>query len=167
MPRRANNNRNDVPAKLSRSLVLCRYMFSQLSTSKDIDGMSEFLNDPSLEGKDETETSKFYHALIDYMLLNGDMPEEKILEYDEHIRQHTEKINAGRTDKIQWKYFQYLSLLFTEMYLDRYFNGRERLLEDLNTYLQFTFNNEATNYKGIEPFTPDDLRKQAYSAPIV
>ena len=98
MPRR-KNNANAVPAKLSRSLVLCRFMFSQLSTSKDIDGMSEFLNNPRLEGTDETGSSKFYHALIDHLLLSGDMPEEKILEYDEHIRQHTEKINAEEFKK--------------------------------------------------------------------
>ena len=29
MPRRANNNRNAVPAKLSRNLVLCSFMFLQ------------------------------------------------------------------------------------------------------------------------------------------
>ena len=100
MPRRPNTNRNVVPAKLNRSLVLCRFMFSQLTASKDIDGMSESLNDPQLEGIDETGTSRFYHALIDRSLLSGEMPEEKLLEYDDHIRVHTDKINAGRKDKL-------------------------------------------------------------------
>src|SRR3546814_16806882 len=45
------------------------------------------------------------------------------------------------------KYFQYLSLLFTELYLDWYFNHRQDLLDGLNE--------EMTRYRaetGAEPF---------------
>src|SRR5690606_24817969 len=35
-----------------------------------------------------------------------------------------------------WKYFQYLSLLFTEVYLDKYFQNKVKLLADLNEYVK-------------------------------
>src|SRR3546814_18615677 len=49
--------------------------------------------------------------------------------------------------ELQMKYFQYLSLLFTELYLDWYFNHRQDLLDGLNE--------EMTRYRaepGAEPF---------------
>src|SRR3546814_3649449 len=58
------------------------------------------------------------------------------------------------------KYFQYLSLLFTELYLDWYFNHRQDLLDGLNE--------EMTRYRaetGAEPFRDfeaDDLNKIAF-----
>src|SRR5690606_18080790 len=58
------------------------------------------------------------------------------------------------------KYFQYLSLLFTEIYLDWYFNRRQALLDGLNE--------EMAGYReepGAEPFRDfvvDDLNKVAF-----
>lgn len=154
------NNKNF--ATLSHSLVLCRFIFKRLTTVRNIGGMNELLGDPHLEGYDEKGESHFYHAMIDNMLISPDMPREKLLEYDENIRRHTEHINVNRSEKIQWKYFQWLSLIFTEYYLDRYFNGRKQLLDDLNSYLTNNFNKEAENYHGIEPFVPEELNKLAF-----
>ena len=44
-------------------------------------------------------------------------------------------IGASRVgeEPIVWKYFQYLTLLFTEIYLDRYFRDAPALLKTLNT----------------------------------
>lgn len=161
MPKTINNKKSD-KTKLCKSLVLNRFIFSLFCTSKSIEGLSEFLNDPRYEGYDEDNVSNYYHAMADSLLLSGGITDEKLLEYDEHIFMHTEHINKDRTEKIRWKYFQYLSLLFAEIYLDRYFNGRAQLLEDLNTYLQFTFANDAENNSDVELFTPDDLNKLAF-----
>ena len=50
---------------------------------------------------------------------------------------HTQRLNDRRItrgeDAIVWKYFQYLTLLFTEIYLDRYFRDPLSLLKVLNT----------------------------------
>ena len=59
-----------------------------------------------------------------------------LLEYDQNIVTHTQRLNERRItrgeDPIVWKYFQYLTLLFTEIYLDRYFRDPKALLVDLN-----------------------------------
>src|SRR5205823_2870028 len=49
---------------------------------------------------------------------------------------HTQRLNERRLMRgegpIVWKYFQYLTLLFTEIYLDRYFRDPKALLAALN-----------------------------------
>src|SRR5574344_2155067 len=110
MPKTNNNKKSD-KTKLSKRLVLNRCIFSLFSTSKSIEGLSEFLTDPRYEGYDEDNVSNYYHAIADSLLLSGGITDEKLLEYDEHIFMHTEPINKYSTDEIRWKYFQYLSLL--------------------------------------------------------
>lgn len=153
-------------AKLRYSLVLNQYMFRLMGPDANIERMSELLKAPVLEGWDEENHSRYSQVLKQH-LRNTPMA-EKLEEYDEHIYQHTERINKQRKEKIQWKYFQYLSLLFTEAYLDRYFNGREQLLSDLNLFLlgdrfhRDCFNANPDNYNGLEPFSEKELNKLAY-----
>ena len=153
-------------AKLRHSLVLNQYMFSLLGPDADIERMSEMLKAPVLEGWDEENHSRYSLVLKQYF--RNSPIAEKLEEYDEHIFRHTERINKLRKEAIQWKYFQYLSLLFTEAYLDRYFNGREQLLTDLNLFLfgdrdhHTCFNSNPKNYNGLEPFTDKELNKLAY-----
>ena len=153
-------------AKLRHSLVLNQYMFSLIGPDANIERLSELLKAPILEGWDEENHSRYSLVLKQYF--RNSQIAEKLEEYDEHIYQHTEYINKQRKEKIQWKYFQYLSLLFTEAYLDRYFNGREQLLADLNLFLfgdrdhQTCFNSNPKNYNGLEPFTEKELNKLAY-----
>ncbi|MFQ5557868.1 MAG: hypothetical protein ACE5GB_10240, partial [Acidimicrobiales bacterium] len=48
-----------------------------------------------------------------------------LLEFDQAVVRVTGRLNERRITRgeapIAWKYFQYLALLFTEIYLDRYF----------------------------------------------
>lgn len=68
------------------------------------------------------------------------LSDEELLEYDRRISIHTEAINAGRQVKglepIEWKYFQYLMLLFTEIYLDYLFTKPEVLVAGLNQQIE-------------------------------
>src|SRR5690625_317482 len=68
------------------------------------------------------------------------LSDEELLEYDRRIQAHTEAINAGRQAKglepIEWKYFQYLMLLFTEIYLDYLFTKPEALVAGLNRQIE-------------------------------
>ena len=75
---------------------------------------------------------------------------------------HTREINERRAEKIQWKYYQYLALLFTEIYLDRYFSDRNALLEDINAFLHDNFNHRPETWQGMPDFTDDDLNKLAF-----
>jgi hypothetical protein len=84
-------------------------------------------------------------------------PKGKFFVYEERITQHTREINERRTRPITWKYFQWLTLLFVEIYLDRYFMTG-RALSDLNAYID-RFNAKWPEWKDIAPYTIDDLNK--------
>src|SRR5699024_12791109 len=71
------------------------------------------------------------------------------------------KINDKRDKEKKWKYFQYLSFLFTEIYLDRYFNHRDKLLKDLNLFVD-EFNKGKSKSEQIDYYTKDNLKKLAF-----
>ena len=79
------------------------------------------------------------------------MPETDLRRYDLNVVAHWQAITARRNKRegheLQMKYFQYLSLLFTELYLDCYFNHRQELLDGLNGEMK-RYRDEA----GAEPF---------------
>ncbi|MCD8290533.1 MAG: DEAD/DEAH box helicase family protein, partial [Prevotella sp.] len=96
------------------------------------------------------------------LYLGNEITEQILLEYDHNIYRHTQEINKNRDKEIKWKYFQYLSLLFTEIYLDKYFTNKEKLLEDIHNYHTFVFNNDPLTNHEIPEFTEDDLNKLAF-----
>ncbi len=103
----------------------------------------------------------FYHALLNSDFLRWDtcaLTLDELRAYDENIVAHTDTINEKRTDPIQWKYFQWMALLFTEIYLDRYFRNREQLLGDLNAYVE-CFNTKYSEYEPMPYYTMDALNK--------
>ena len=69
-----------------------------------------------------------------------------------------ESLNRNRFEDIELKYFQYFSLLLVEIYLDRYFAGKQRLLKELNTFLALYNKNEGEEVK---EFILSDLNKLA------
>lgn len=150
-----------VEPKLSNALLLNRFMLNLFGT-KSLQALSEHLKDPTLEGYDENNVSFFYHEICRRLFPNGDLTSDKLLEYDQNIYRHTEQISAERGERIRWKYFQYLSLLFTEIYLDRYFSDRAQLLCDIKDYQQQVFKNENDTYHEMDDFTADDLNKLAF-----
>ena len=107
-----------VEGKLSNSLVLNRFILDLFGTNS-LESLSEHLKDPYLEGYDENNVSLFYYAIRDHLFTSSELSDELLLEYDQNIYRHTASINEKRSEPIRWKYFQYLSLLFTEIYLDR------------------------------------------------
>jgi hypothetical protein len=62
--------------------------------------------------------------------------------------------------ELQMKYFQYLSLLFTEIYLDWYFNKRQALLDGLNEEMVLYRADSAA--ERFSDFNADDLNKIAF-----
>ena len=72
---------------------------------------------------------------------------------------HLKKINERRDEPLSLKYFQYLSLLFVEYYLDNYFNNRQGLLDGLNE-LVADFNEQYPN-DAVELYEESDLNKIA------
>ncbi len=151
---------------LSKTLVLNRYMLSLFGVT-GFEALAEHLRDSVLEGRDENNISKFHHQLKMRMYGSDMLTPDQLLKYDENITRHTQRINQKRKNSIEWKYFQYLSLLFTEIYLDKYFRSRENLLDELNDYLD-RWNNPLDTGVPTEtshvftPFAYSDLNKLAF-----
>lgn len=132
MARQRNNTR---PVKLKDILTTNQFILD-LFGAGSFSVFSKDLKDSRLEGYDENNISLFYHELISRMFVNQSMTKDLLLEYDQNIYDHTQKISEHQHDAFSWKYFQYLSLLFTEIYLDRYFSDPEGLLLSLNDFSQ-------------------------------
>ena len=148
------------PVKLGQALVLNKYLLYLFGCDK-IEDLCKDLKDPALEGTDDEGVSKIFYQLR-FLLYRSRIKEAQLLEYDRHIVTFTKEINQRRPHKIQWKYFQYVSLLFTEIYLDLYFADSKKLLEELNEFLKSRFITDEANWKEIAPFEENDLNKLAF-----
>jgi len=131
--RRRANNQPQVP--FSHKLVLNQWLLSLFNVER-FEKLAEHLRNEKLEGLDENNVHHFHHALTAQLFNLTQLPTELLLEYDQNIVKHTLRLNDRRItrgeDPIIWKYFQYLTLLFTEIYLDRYFRDPQGLLKALN-----------------------------------
>lgn len=165
------------------TLVLNKYLLSLFgidSIGKRIvnkDGVEIFqeLKYSTNEGYTEEGNTIYLQTLLNHHYGNKTLTREMLQQYDENIVRYTKEISAGRDEIIKWKYFQYLSLLFTEIYLDKYFSNRALLLGELN-YFREEFNARLTdpfNTRGMtpaqirsifqaEPFTMDSINKLAF-----
>ena len=132
MARRASN-RPHVP--FPYKLVLSQWLLSLFNVTR-FEDLAEHLHNEALEGLDENNIHHFHHALTAHHFNLPRLPPELLLEYDQNIIKHTQRLNERRItsgeEPIVWKYFQYLPLLFTEIYLDRYFRDPKALLVELN-----------------------------------
>ena len=82
--------------------------------------------------------------------------------YDANIKRHLAAINNNRTQPIVLRYFQYLALLYTEIFLDWKFNRRSEFLRRLNDFVQRRNDAIAPGDDMDSPFTDDDLEKLAF-----
>ena len=142
--------------KFNEKLVLNSYLLSLFGVDSFI-GLAKDLKASRLEALDENDNSLFYHELKDKLISTDKIiSDDKLLEYDENIVRHTKSMGRG----IKWKYFQYLSLLFVEIYLDKYFEDKEQLLQDLNSYLR-KFNADFENKEKLTEYNETELNKLA------
>lgn len=120
-----------------RKLVVYQWVLSLLGVER-FEELAEFLRDERLEGLDGDNVHRFYHELVLRIPESErpELPDLTLLEYDQNIVRHTQRISERRVargeESITWKYFQYLALLFTEIYLDRYFRDPAALLATLD-----------------------------------
>ena len=149
---RRSNNRPQVP--FAHKLVLNQWLLS-LFNVKRFEDLAEHLRSESLEGLDENNIHRFHHALTAQLFNLTQLPTELLLEYDQNIVKYTQRLNDRRITRgeepIVWKYFQYLTLLFTEIYLDRYFRNPDELLRELNTQIA-AYNADKLEGDQIAPF---------------
>ncbi|WP_045213665.1 DEAD/DEAH box helicase family protein [Desulfonatronovibrio magnus] len=152
-----------MPLPFFRRLVLSKWVLS-LFGADDLDDLSRHLKDDSLEEFDEDNISRFIQVIS--MRLPADSPfsRDLLLAYDENIVRWWNQIaqpRAFENKHIRPKYFQYLSLLFTEIYLDKYFQDKQALLKELN-YFARKFNSSLDNPDQVGQFKLEELNKLAF-----
>lgn len=145
----------------NKRLVLNRYILSLFGV-ENFEDLSIYVNKMENEGWTEDRISKFHYAVVQALPLEGaQLNKDTLLAYDQNIVSHTLAIQGKRPEPIRWKYFQYLALLFTEIYLDRFMNDREGFLDALNAFCN-QFNAPLAAGDRVELFSEDDLRKVAF-----
>lgn len=133
--RRRSKRGRQIP--FPRKLVLYRWLLGLFGVER-FDQIAEHLRGEEIEGLDENKIHQFHHALCLHLPADQrpELPDQDLLEYDQAIVSVTKRLNERRITRgqkpISWKYFQYLALLFTEIYLDRYFRDPQALLAALN-----------------------------------
>jgi hypothetical protein len=160
---RRRSRQIEEPLKFFQKLVLNQWMLSLFEIST-FDQLAEGLKSPRLEGFDEDNVSRFYHALCAQLFDRKVLPFDVLLGYDQNIVRHWKTITEKRNmdgHLLYPKYFQYLSLLFTEVYLDRYFRDPDKLLEELNDYVK-TFDAGKAERDQVAPYQRENLNKLAF-----
>lgn len=143
--------------RFKNRLVLCEYFYNLFGQETFHDFRKRLRGQE--EGFGSDGHSNFFHTLKGLSGLK--ISELKLREYDLHIKEYVERINKHREEPIRLKYFQYLAVLFSEIYLDKYFNEREDLLNSLNEFIKKR-NKELPEDERVLEFRKEDLRKIAY-----
>lgn len=162
-------------------LVLNAWMIEQfgvdpLTEHKDADGRSippirllaHTIIDEDKEGLHEDGRHRFFRELNANWPASAKVSAAEFAAYEDNILAHTKTLNdrrqAGGERRIVWKYFQWLSLIFTERYLDLFFHQPAQLLDSLNEFL-LRFNAWRTAAglpTTVEPFTVADLNRLCF-----
>lgn len=128
--RRANAETAAQPLRFEQRLVLHQWLLGLFGVSS-FERLTANLRAPEYEGFDENNVTRFHHNLR-LLFDRPELPHDLLLAYDQNIVRHWRRIAERRNHPGPYlypKYFQYLALLFAEIYLDRYFRDPDRLLE--------------------------------------
>jgi hypothetical protein len=145
--------------RFDESLALFQYMLS-LFGKESLDALCKDMKGDTWEGWDEQNISRYYHFLTTQLFEFPGITKEQLLRYDQNITRHTLAICAKRGG-FRWKYFQYMALLFAEIYLDKYFNDFQGLLDGLNAQV-VKLNAERGASDKLDAYSSYDLNKIAF-----
>ena len=146
-------------ARLERKLALLNWLHSRLGYEDTRDLLRDIkqIN----EGYDENDRSHISVHLASRSNQLLDLTSDDLQRYDDNLREHLELMNAGRTEKITLRYFQYLAALYTEIFLDWYYNRPGDLRHSLNEFIA-QFNTTCPPDRRFDPFEQADLPKLAF-----
>lgn len=172
---RRRRTRNQAKPDFHRQMVLFRWALGKLGVSSLKEFKERFqLSPDSPEGiSEQTGRHRFFEAIVNALpTVAGAMPVGRLEGYEQNILEHTQAINTARLHhgqpKIDWKYHQYLGLLFTEMFLDQCMSDPERLRDEINAQIDAHNADEKTiEADRVEPYptnasAKDQLTKLAF-----
>ena len=129
----------------------------QYKTTRDL------LND--VKNAEEGFNANGYSAVCEFLMSRAEpnsVIDRALPIYDSNIKRHLSSINDKRTQPIVLRYFQYLALLYTEIFLDWKFNRPAELLRQLNAFVQKRNDARAPGDALDTPFTETDIEKLAF-----
>ena len=128
---------------------------------ESLDDLLDLLKHPDAEGIGEDGITNFHRRVV-ARFEREHLSHAQLREYDERIVRFWREVTAPTERRGHTlKHFQYLALLLTEVYLDRYFRDRAALRDLLNGFLE-EWNGARDPGDRAEPFGDDDLNKLAY-----
>ena len=150
------------PDKLSQRLVLNEWMLHLL----EADRTAALLGDVDVEVSSSDwvgpDGVTWFHRQLTARKERADLTHSDLLRYDENIIRHWRAVTTlPERRNLALKHFQYVALLFTEVYLDRYFGDAWDLLTDLNTFVG-EWNEGREEQNCALPFELQDLNKLAF-----
>lgn len=149
---------------LDKRLVLNQWLLGLLGVPQ-FEKLTDLLKEPEYEGYTEDNNTKFLAPLAGLPGLHSSLNPAILREYDENIVRHWKQIVARRElaggQPLFMKYFQYLALFFTEIYLDRYFRDPEGLRATL-TGQAAAFSLGKDSGDQVDGYTLEDMRKLAF-----
>lgn len=137
-----------------KHLVLNKY-FLNLFGCKELEELrSNVVN--KKEGFDIDGRSNFLDGIIN--LEGSKIDELDLLRYDQAIKEYVDRLRKNRKQPdFNLKYFQYLAVLFSEIFFDRFFHHRTEFINELNEFI------EKGKNENLEPFSEEDFKKIAFS----
>lgn len=144
--------------ELEKSLILNKY-FLRFFGCENISELKDKLSG-AREGFHGEGRSYFADILIG--LENLKISQDELLRYDLAIEGYSERLCKNRRENISLKYFQYLAVLCSETFLDRYFNRRKEFLNELNSFLDVLNEEIIAQEDKFAHFIEVDLKKLAY-----
>ena len=121
--------------------------------------LATYLHQDGLEGLDDQGRHRFLQALLTPLLPARRLDDATLTVYDGRIVHLTRRINEARHlgghQPIVWTYFQWLALMFTEAYLDRFTANAVALRHELNDTIA-AMNAERDGADRVAPFAEDE-----------
>jgi hypothetical protein len=145
--------------KLEQRLVLAAWGCHMLGYSSN-KAMLEELREVE-EGYDGTGRSYLVQRVLSRGAKCLVLPED-LDQYDANVRSHLAYFNKHRNETLTLRYFQHLSLLISELFLDRRFNHEKTLRKELNDFVTQR-NSRRSSMDAQDPeYEDEDLKKLAF-----
>ena len=138
--------------------MLLGWLHNQLGYESTVDILKDTNN--TKEGFGADGRSYVYYKLISNNKLRIDR--DILKNYDRNIHEHLDCINTGRSEPVILKYFQYLAVLYAEIFLDNYFNRRDGFLLSLNKWIKLLNDSIPPGLKRHKFYNNNDLGKMAF-----
>ncbi len=143
--------------RLEDYLVLNRYMHYLLG-AEDFETLKNLLR-PLPEGPDNSGQSHFFGRLVTQPNLQIDR--SRLEEYDLRVMNYEARLRKTRRDFRGFRYFQYLALLYTEIFLDRLTEDPKLFAAELNAFLS-NLRQQEHKLANFPEFGSQNLRRLAF-----